>query len=139
MPNIKIVTSEWVQKSLQNNSRLDEEGYHPRLLIPDNSEEKSAVRTPATSETSASPEEPSVPTGIKLMKKNQIPSQESEVEEQPPPAVAPSTPSTKEVQEENPGGSVLTQIQNLNINDNAGKLLIFSKLEKISIFHLQSN
>ena len=35
--NIKIVTSDWVQQSVQTGSKCDEEVYHPRLLlIPEN-------------------------------------------------------------------------------------------------------
>ena len=32
IPNIKIVTSDWVVISLKKNSRIDEEEYHPQLL-----------------------------------------------------------------------------------------------------------
>ena len=41
MPNIKFVTSDWVQRSLQTNSRIDENDYHPQLLQeePEASEE----------------------------------------------------------------------------------------------------
>ena len=135
IPNIKIVTCDWVQESIQTSSRLDEESYHPRLLVsPENNcKETPAVRTPAIGPASESAflsdsgiATPIKPARIELRKKNQLPSKESEVENEPPPptpaALAPSTPATPEV---NP--DVLSQIQNMSIVEDSGKLRIHSQ------------